>query len=47
MFSDCLSLEELFFSNFNTENVKNMYSMFRKCDLLKEINLFKFNTENA
>ena len=42
-----ISLEEIFFSNFNTENVKSMYSMFRKCDSLKKINLFKFNSENV
>jgi len=24
-----------------------MYSMFRKCDSLKKINLFKFNSENV
>ena len=47
MFSDCISLEEIFFSNFNTENVKSMYSMLRKYDSLKEINLFKFNSENV
>ena len=28
-------------------NVKSMYSMFRKCDSLKKINLFKFNSENV
>ena len=30
MLSDSISLEEIFFSNFNKEKVKNMYSMFRK-----------------
>ena len=44
MFYDCQEIIDIDFSNFNTEEVKNMNSMFSGCNL-KEINLSSFNTE--
>ena len=39
MFWGCSSLKELNISNFNTNNVTNMYGMFQECSSLKELNL--------
>jgi len=30
-----------------TKNVTNMYGMFSKCSLLKELNISNFNTNNV
>ena len=46
MFCGCKSLKELNISNFNTNNVKNMYNMFIGCESLKELNLDNFSTNN-
>ena len=37
-------LKELNLSNFNTNNVTDMRSMFSECSSLKELNLINFNT---
>ena len=47
MFLECYSLEELNLSNFNTNNVTNMYCMFCVCSSLKDLNLSNFNTNNV
>ena len=48
MFQECLELEYIDLSNFNTSNVTNMCSMFCKCIKLKEIKgINKFNTNNV
>ena len=47
MFASCSSLKELNLSNFNTNNVTNMNSMFYYCSSLKELNLSNFNTNNV
>ena len=46
MFSGCLSLTNINLSNFNTQNVTNMYSMFSRCSSLTNLNLSNFNTQN-
>ena len=46
MFSGCSSLKELNLSNFNTNKVTTMLSMFYKCSSLKELNLSSFNTND-
>ena len=43
MFYNCKSLKELNLSNFNTQNVTNMFCMFECCESLKELNLSNFN----
>ena len=40
-------LKELNLSNFNTNNVTDMKSMFSGCSSLKELNLNNFNTNNV
>ena len=47
MFSGCSSLKELNLSNFNSNNVTDMYCMFDRCSSLKELNLNNFNTNNV
>ena len=47
MFSGCESLNELDISNFNTEKVCNMMSIFYRCESLTNINLSNFNTQNV
>ena len=47
MFSECSSLEEINLSNFNTENVSNMTTMFYRCYSLKNIFISNFNTDKA
>ena len=47
MFDLCESLKEINLSNFNTQNITNMDSMFCNCSSLKEINLSNFNTQNV
>ena len=46
MFFECLNLEKLDISNFNTNNVKDMNRLFSGCKSLKELNISNFNTDN-
>ena len=39
-------IKELNPTNFNTNNVTNMFHMFWGCSLLKELNLTNFNNNN-
>ena len=43
MFYDCSSLEEFNLSNFNTNNVTDMISIFIGCEKLKKLNISSFN----
>ena len=43
MFYECNSLADIDLSNFNTENITNMSSMFEKCISLTKIDLSNFN----
>ena len=48
MFQECLLLEYIDLSNFNTSNVTDMEYMFDKCHKLKEIKgINNFNTYNV
>ena len=47
MFNECSSLKVLNLSNFNTNNVTNMSSMFAECSSIKVLNLSNFNTNNV
>jgi len=47
MFDGCKSLTNIDLSNFNTQNVINMVSMFSWCNSLKNIDLSNFNTQNV
>ena len=47
MFWRCSSLTNINLSNFNTQNVTNMGSMFDGCSSLTNINLSNFNTQNV
>ena len=47
MFFNCKSLTNLNLSNFNTQNVTNMESMFGGCKSLTNLNLSNFNTQNV
>ena len=47
MFEDCSALESLNLTNFNTENVTDMYGMFYQCEKLSSLDLSKFNTEKV
>ena len=47
LFCDCWSLTSIDLSNFNTNNVKSMYSMFDSCIKITSINLSNFNTNNV
>ena len=47
MFCDCSSLENIYLSNFNTQNVTDMRYMFYKCNSLTNIDLSNFNTQNV
>ena len=47
MFLGCSSLTSINLSNFNTNNVTNMYGMFYGCRSLTTINLSNFNTNNV
>ena len=44
MFKDLTDLETVTFSNFSTEKVTNMSSMFEGCPLITELDLTEFNT---
>ena len=39
MFSNCKSLKKINLSNFNTQNVTNMVSMFERCQSIKELDI--------
>ena len=47
LFNECVSLETLDLSNFNTSKVTYMHSMFRNCEALKTVDLTSFNTSNV
>ena len=47
MFLGCSSLTNINLSNFNTQNVTNMWSMFDGCSSLTNINLSNFNTNKV
>ena len=47
MFCNCLSLQEVDLSTFNTKNVVDMKYMFYNCSSIKILNLINFNTENV
>ena len=47
MFYDCISLINLDFSKFNTQNVINMSYMFYNCYSLISLDLSKFNTQKV
>ena len=47
MFNGCNSLISLDLSNFNTQNVTDMDSMFCDCDSLISLDLSNFNTQNV
>ena len=47
LFYNCLSLEELDLSKFNSSNITTNYWMFRQCSSLKKINLTNFDTSNS
>ena len=45
MFYNCEALTNLILSNFNTQNVTNMSSIFDNCKSLTNLNLSNFNTQ--
>jgi surface protein len=47
MFKNCISLNNLDISNFNTSNVTIMYSMFYGCSNLESLDISNFNTSNV
>ena len=47
MFTGCSKLTSLYLTNFNTENVTNMYQMFYNCKNLSSLDLSNFNTEKV
>ena len=47
MFFDCNSLTNLNLSNFNAQNVTDMWNMFSNCSSLTDLNLSNFNTQNV
>ena len=47
MFFFCNSLTNLNLSNFNTQNVTNMMSMFGRCESLTNLNLSNFITQDV
>ena len=47
MFCGCSSLTNIDLSNFVTQNVTNLESMFDRCSFLRNINLSNFNTQNV
>ena len=44
---ECESLTNLNLSNFNTQNIKDIRSMFSYCKSLINLNLSYFNTQNV
>ena len=47
MFYKCSGLTSLDLSNFNTENVTDMYGMFYKCSGLTSLDVINFNTQKV
>ena len=47
MFDNCNSLISLDLSNFNTQNVTDMYGMFSGCYSLISLDLSNFNTQSV
>ena len=47
MFYGCSSLTKIDLSNFNTQNVTNMFGMLEGCSSLTNIDLSNFNTQNV
>ena len=47
MFFGCSSLKELNLSNFNTNKVTDMRSMFSDCSSLEELDISNFNTNHV
>ena len=47
MFNGCKDLTTLDLSNFDTQNVKDMYMMFSGCSSLKSLDLSSFNTKKV
>lgn len=48
MFFNCKDLEEIEnIENLHTENIKDMYSMFNRCEKLKSLDLSTFDTSNV
>ena len=47
MFADCIAVTSLNLSNFNTQNVTDMYYMFSNCNSLKSLDLSNINTQNV
>jgi len=47
LFRDCSFLIKIDLSNFNTQNVTDMWGMFYNCSSLTNINLSNFNTQNV
>ncbi len=47
MFSEFINVKNIYFSNFNTNNVTNMRAMFHRCDALVELDLSIFNTSKV
>ena len=47
MFYECNKLTNINLSNFNTNNVTNMFCMFYGCSSLTNLNLSNFNTNNV
>ena len=47
MFSECVTLTSVDFSNFNSSKVENTSYLFNKCNSLENINFTNFNAENV
>ena len=46
IFDYCTSLKEINLSNFNTNKIIRIDSLFRDCKSLEKINISNFNTDN-
>ena len=47
LFNNCLSLKEINFISFQTDDVKNMKAMFQSCQKLESLDLSNFNTSKV
>ena len=47
LFNNCLSLKEINFSSFRTDDVNNMKSLFQSCQKLENLDLSYFNTKKV
>ena len=47
MLYECVSLEEIIISNFDTESINDMGYLFYKCSSTKKINISNFNIKNV